>query len=188
MATAKNQKAATASSTKKHKATKPKAETKKTPKATETKKVEVVEEKLLTEDTDSSNFQINEAGQPQQTERSNIMAKSDKEGYMVDDAGNRVLTADGQPILIRKIRKYNEANQLVDENGNVVLDKNGNPKMKPVRDVGQKTIARALRKKIDEANQILSTAKAKGILFELTMEPEADAPLVLGKMQIVEDF
>lgn len=186
MATAKGQGVAPARPKKESAKTRP-AKTK--PAKTPTKKVDVEEKNPLTGESENAIHDFNEAGQPQKTERSIItMAKSDKEGFMIDEAGNRVTTASGEYIQLRKPKLYNDAGQQVDAEGNPVLDKNGNPRMKPVRDVGQKTLARALRKKIDECNQVLSAAKSKGVQFEMTYDPALDAPLVLGAMKVVEEI
>lgn len=185
MATAKSQGGAHAKKGTKAKTTTPKKKTQ------TTKKVEVNEEKNLTETSVYDKPLTNEAEQPATTKENIIMAKKiDAEGYLLDDAGNRVLTADQQPILIRKPKKYNDLNQELDDAGNVVINKRtGLPKTKPVRTAattGQRVLAKKLRKAVDSINEIIDAARAQGLNYTMSYS-ETDSPaLDLGEMVITE--
>lgn len=147
-----------------------------------------LEEKHLTDDADSGNVPFNNAATPQPHQETITMAikKTDSEGYMIDTEGKRVTTSAGELIRLRVPKQYNDAGQQIDENGVVVLGKNGQPKTRPVRDLGQKVIAKKLRAQIEACNAILDLAKSKGIVFEVSFDGDATPPLSLGEMQIVE--
>lgn len=156
-----------------------------------TKKIEADEEKVLTETPVCDKPLTNEAEQPATIKEQFIMAKKiDSEGFLLDDSGNRVLTAAGEPILMRKAKHYNELNQELDDAGNVVLNKRtGLPKTKPERASAtgsQRVIAKKLRKAVETANAIIDTARAQGLNYTMSYSENDSPALVLGEMLITE--